>query len=51
MGALARSRVLSDYVWPSSYALLDALLERDSAASRTARPAIASGMQCTMAAS
>jgi hypothetical protein len=30
MGALARSRVLRDYIWRASYARLDALLERDA---------------------
>ena len=51
MGAEARSRVLRDYTWPASYARLDALLERDSAAPRAASRVSASGVHCTLAAS
>lgn len=51
MGALARSRVLRDYIWPASYAQLDALLERDVAAPRMSAPVSASGVHPTLAAS
>jgi hypothetical protein len=51
MGAEARSRVLRDYIWPASYARLDALLEGDSAAPRASARVSASGVHRTLAAS
>jgi len=51
MGALARARVLRDYIWPASYARLDALLERDAAAPRVSAQMSPSGVQRTLAAS
>jgi sugar transferase (PEP-CTERM/EpsH1 system associated) len=51
MGALARSRVLEDYIWPASYARLDALLDRDVAAHRVSAQVAASGVHRTLAAS
>ncbi len=51
MGAEARSRVLRDYIWPASYAQLDALLERGSAAPRPTARVSASGVRRTLAAS
>jgi glycosyltransferase involved in cell wall biosynthesis len=51
MGAAARARVLRDYAWSASYTRLDDLLERDGVAPRAAARALASGVQCTLAAS
>jgi sugar transferase (PEP-CTERM/EpsH1 system associated) len=50
MGALARTRILNDYAWPASYALLDALLERGTAIPLAAERPPAGDVRCTLAA-
>ena len=51
MGAMARSHVLRDYTWLTSYALLDELLQRGGAAPRAAGRGMAGSAPCALAAS